>query len=173
LDVAVKDFEEFGVDQMEIFAHHDADFVRFYRDNVDDLLDNLVPDQFRVAAEQRDVDLVVNVTDVILIGILFVLETDFLVVLELAWAIPVDRVQHLRVLADAGRAVKYQIRQLVNAVGEFCKIGHQLGVQIKIVHRSQVFVEMGLVVFHSIREYTPISFKPFFGGRCKERISTV
>ncbi len=148
LNIAVKDFQQFGVYEMEIFAHHYADFVRFHRDNIDNLLDNLVPNQFRVAAEQRDVDLVVNVTDVILVGILFVLETDLLVVLELARAVFVNRIQHLRIFAHTRRAVKYQIRQLMDAVGEFRKIGHQLGVQIKIVHRSQVFVEMGFVVFH-------------------------
>jgi hypothetical protein len=51
LDVAVKDLQQFGVNQMKIFTNYDANFVRLYRDNVNDLLDNFVPNEFGVASQ--------------------------------------------------------------------------------------------------------------------------
>jgi hypothetical protein len=148
LDVTVKYLQQFGVNQMKVFANHNADFVRFHRDNVDDLLDNLVPNQLRVASQERDVDLVVNVADVVLVCVFLILETYLLVMFEFAWAVFVDCVEHLGVLAHTGRAVKNQIRQVVQIFGEFREKRDQFRVQIIIVHRSQVFVEMGFVIFH-------------------------
>ena len=150
LDIAVKNLQQFGVNQMKVFANHYTDFVRFHRDNVDDLLDNLVPNQLRVASQERDVDLVVNVADVVLVCVFLILETNFLVMLELAWAVFVDRVEHLGVLAYARGAVKNQVRQVVHIFGEFREIRNQFRVQIIIVYRSQVLVEMGFVIFHYI-----------------------
>jgi hypothetical protein len=95
---------------MKVFAYHDPDFVRFHGHNVHDLLDNLVPNQLRIASQERYVDLVVNVADVVLVCVFLILETYFLVMLEFAWAVFVDCVEHLCVLAHTGGAVKNQIR---------------------------------------------------------------
>jgi hypothetical protein len=148
LNIAVKNLQKLGMNQMKVFANHYTDFVRFHRDNVDDLLDNLVPNQLRVASQERDVDLIVNVADVVLVCVFLILETYLFVMLESAWAIFLNRVEHLRVLPYARWAVKNQVRQVVHIFGEFREIMNQFRVQIIIVHRSQVFVEMGFVIFH-------------------------
>jgi hypothetical protein len=82
LHITVEDLEEFAVDKVEILANDDADFVLFYRDNVDDLLNDVVPDEFGVAAEQGHVDFVVYVADVVLVVVFFCLELYFFIVLQ-------------------------------------------------------------------------------------------
>jgi hypothetical protein len=80
LDITVKYFQQLGVDQVKVFANHDADFIRLDRHDVNNLLHNLVPNEFRVASQERDVDFVVDVADVVLVCVFFVLETHFFVV---------------------------------------------------------------------------------------------
>jgi hypothetical protein len=94
---------------MEIFANHDADFVGFYRNNVHDLLNNVVPNQFGVASEERHIDFIVDVADMVLVCVFLCLDADFLVVIQFGGAVFLDGVKHLGIFADAGRTVKNEI----------------------------------------------------------------
>jgi len=73
------------------------------------LLNDVVPNQFGIASEERHVNFVVNIADMVLVTVFLCLDTDFLVVAETTGAIFLDGVQHLAVLAHAGRAVKDEI----------------------------------------------------------------
>jgi hypothetical protein len=94
---------------MEILANHDADLVGFHGNNIHNLLNDVVPNQFGIASEERHVDFVVNIADMVLVCVFLCLNTDFLVVAETAGAVFLDSVQHLAVLSHAGRAVKDEI----------------------------------------------------------------
>ena len=94
---------------MEILANHDADFVGFYGNNIHDLLNNVVPNQFGVAYKERHVYFVVDVTNMILVTVFLCLDADFLVIIQFGGAVFLDGVKHLGILADAGRAVKNEI----------------------------------------------------------------
>ena len=94
---------------MKIFANHDANFVGFYGNNVHNLLNNVVPNQFGVASKERHVDFVVDVTNMILVTVFLCLDADFLVIIQFGGAVFLDGVKHLGILADAGRTVKNEI----------------------------------------------------------------
>jgi hypothetical protein len=94
---------------MEILANYYPDLVGFHGNNVHDLLNDIMPNQFGIASEERHVNFVVNIADMVLVSVFLCLDTDFLVVAETAGAVFLDGVQHLAILSHAGRAVKYEI----------------------------------------------------------------
>jgi hypothetical protein len=94
---------------MEIFANYDANFVGFYGNNVHDLLNNVVPNQFGVASKERHVDFIMDVADMVLVSVFLCLDAHFLVVIQMGGAVFLDGVKHLGILADAGWAVKNEI----------------------------------------------------------------
>jgi hypothetical protein len=119
---------------MEIAAQNDAHFVLFRGNDVDDFEKDFVPERFRVASQDRHVDLVMNVTDSvhefqsldtrgfsllsrILLFFVFVrVDAEFPFVFEIAFAVPFYYIQSLCIFADARRAVQDQIL-------EFRKVG--------------------------------------------------
>ena len=94
---------------MEILANHDADLVGFHGNNVHDLLNDVVPNQFGIASEERHINFVVDIADMVLVCVFLCLDTHFLVVAETTGAVFLDGVQHLAIFSHAGRAVKDEI----------------------------------------------------------------
>ena len=92
LHVAVKYFEQFVVYCVKIGTDDDAVFVVFYRNDVDYIFKNVVPQIFRVAPEQRHVDLVVDVAYFVSIRLLLYVCRDFFFVPE---SVGVENIQHL------------------------------------------------------------------------------
>jgi hypothetical protein len=80
LHVAVKIVEELAVNLVEIFANNDPHFVLLRRNNIDNLLEYFVPQELRIAAQERHVNLVMDVTYLEEIGLLVEIDTDLLLV---------------------------------------------------------------------------------------------
>jgi hypothetical protein len=117
LHIAVKDIEQFAVNGVEVLAHNNTGFVGVDGHNIHDLEETLIPYALGFAPEKGDVDLVVDVTDTIKIGVFVRLHADFLFVFELGARIRSDEAQELGVFSCAGRAIEDHVFELVNGFG--------------------------------------------------------
>lgn len=149
LDITVENLEELAVNRVEVLTDDDADFVVFHRDRIHDLLDHVVPDLLGITAEEPHIDLVVDVANLELVGVFLVLDVHLFVVFERGRAVTLDGGQHLRILAGTGRAVKNEVGQLVNRLGE-AEGRYQVGVDVVMLDGAQIFFVFGFVVFHWI-----------------------
>jgi hypothetical protein len=109
LHVAVKIVEELAVDFVEIFANNDPHFVLLRRDNIDNLLEDFVPQELRIAAQEGHVNFVMDVAYLEEIGLLVEIHADLFLVFQFTGAEKTKHFQHLRVFADTRGAIEYHV----------------------------------------------------------------
>jgi len=107
--VAGEDFEQFRVDVVEVFAEDEykrAWFSGVVVDAVDDVHEEVVEDDFGVAAEEGEVDFEMHVAHFENEGLFVDGDEDFLLVLELGGAEVGEEEERLVVLADAAGSIE-------------------------------------------------------------------
>lgn len=97
------------MDFVEILTDDNTDLILLHEDNIHDLVIDVIPEQFRMATENRQVNLVMNIADFKEIRIFIIGDTDFFLILKLTGTITINKGQYLRVFADTRRTIKYQV----------------------------------------------------------------
>jgi hypothetical protein len=150
LDITVKDFEEFAVYDVKILTDDDADFVVFDGYCVHNLLDYIVPDLLGITPEKPHIYFVMDIANSELVSVFLGLDIHFLVIFEGRWTVSLYGVEHLRIFAGTGWAVKNEIGDVTDGLGELGKYRSQLWVNIIVLNRAQIFLVFGFIVLHWI-----------------------
>jgi hypothetical protein len=143
------------VDGVEILADNDTDFIaegEIVGDDIHDLRKEFVPQYFGIAAEERDINLVVNVADPIMISLLLRVELHALLVFELRGAVSLEKGENLGVLADTRGSIKNEIGESVQRGWKAPKPCGELGVEIVLFYGIDIVFVMCLVEFHFARK---------------------
>jgi hypothetical protein len=139
------------VDSVEIFADNDTDFLRegdIVGDDFHDLREEFVPEDLGIASEERDIDLVMDIADSIMVILLIGFQLNALLVSQLRGTVSLEHVENLRIFSDSGGAVEDKVGQFSQSGGELAEPVGELGVEIVPFHGENVVFIMRFVEFH-------------------------
>jgi hypothetical protein len=95
LHITIENIEELVMNRMKILTDNEANFVRFDRNNINNLTIDFVPNNLGITSEKRHVHLVMDITDTVGIGLLVGGGFDFLIVLQLRGTVGLEHIQYL------------------------------------------------------------------------------
>jgi hypothetical protein len=110
LNITVEDFQQFAVDGVEIATQDDPRLLLFSADYVYDLEKTFVPDFLGFATEKREINVVMDVADLIGVGLLLSYDADFLR-LQFVFGELLRDAEELCVFPRAGRAVENHVAE--------------------------------------------------------------
>jgi hypothetical protein len=111
LNITVEYVEKLAVTGVEIATQNNSRLLRFRRNNVDNLEKTLVPYLLGFTSEKSEIDFVMNVADMICVGLFFRYDAHFLR-FQLVRRILLNDSQKLRVFSCSGWTVKYHVAQV-------------------------------------------------------------